>query len=86
MKSGLYLPENILNFDETSFPKEIIGKKTITQIGEKHVKVITGGKDRLNYTIGITSSLTGKLLNTVIIWPSKGLRNKIKVKLNNVIV
>jgi hypothetical protein len=53
------LPEHILNFDETSFPKEIIGKKTIAKKGEKHVKVVTGGKDRLNYTIGVTSTLTG---------------------------
>ena len=46
--------------------------KVIDLTGTKHVKVKTSGKSKEGYTLGVTVSMSGKLLNTLVIWPTKG--------------
>ncbi len=72
------------NFDETSVPRDGIGRRTIAHTGESHVKVITTGKDKQNFTLGVASTYTGKLLPIAMIWPTKGLRNPPKSPDNSI--
>jgi hypothetical protein len=46
--------------------------KVIDTIGTKHVKIKTSGKEKLGYTLGISVSMSGKMLQTLVIWPTKG--------------
>ena len=46
--------------------------KVISSKGEKNVKVKNSGKDKLGYTIGVTCTLSRKLLNSLLIWPTTG--------------
>ena len=73
---GNYRPENILNFDETAISRDYVGNTTIALTGEKNVTVRTAGREKQNYTLGITTNLAGKLLKTVVVWPTKGERNR----------
>ena len=47
-------------------------EKNVVPQGEKNVKVKTSGKEKLGYTVGMTCMLSGKLLKSLLIWPSKG--------------
>ena len=46
--------------------------KNVVPKGEKSVKVKTNGKEKMGYTVGVTCTLSGKLLTSLLIWPLKG--------------
>ena len=58
-------------------------KRTIKNIGDKRVAIKTAGKDKLGYTIGPLITLSGNLLRTLLVWPTKGVKGfKINIPLN----
>ena len=62
----------ILNYDETMITRDSIDSKTLCKKGEKDVKVVTSGKEKQGYALGITCTLIGTLLKSLLIWPSTG--------------
>ena len=78
-----YHPDYILNFDETMIMRDPPVKRTINNIGDKRVAIKTAGKDKLGYTIGQLITLSGNLLRTLLVWPTKGVKGfKINIPLN----
>ena len=67
-----YHPCYILNFDETMIVKDPVIKRIVTDKGAKKVPIKTSGKEKQGYTIAPLVSLSGKLLTTLMVWPSKG--------------
>ena len=49
--------------------------KMVAPQGEKNVKIKTHGKEKQGYTIGVKSTLSGKLLKNLLIWSSKGKKS-----------
>ena len=84
--TGNYSLNHIANFDETMIIKDSPGIYTIASIGEKRVKVLTNGEEKKGFTLGITTTLMGDLLPSVIIWPTKGIRNPPKSPSQNLII
>ena len=63
--------------------KEPSIKKVIANVDKKKVSIKSSGKDKLGYTIAPLITLSGKLLTTLFVWPSKRIKSfKINVPLN----
>ena len=72
---ALYHPDFILNLDETMIMKDPEIKRIVTNTGEKKVPLKTSGKEKKGYTIAPLVSFSGKLLTTLLVWPSKGVKS-----------
>ena len=79
MYLALYHPDYILNLDETMIMRDPPVKKIVANQGEKKIPLKTSGKEKNGYTIAPLVTLSGKLLTTLVVWPSKGIK---KFKIN----
>ena len=58
-------------------------KRIVALKGEKKITVQTSSKEKKGYTIGPLITLSGKVLKTFLVWPSKSLKAfKINTPLN----
>ena len=79
----LYHPDFMLNFDETMIMKDPEIKRIVASKGEKKILIQTSSKEKKCYTIGPLITLSGKLLTTLLVWPSKSVKAfKITTPLN----
>jgi hypothetical protein len=74
-----YHPDFVLNYDETMIFRDSLPSKIIEEQGTVNVRVKSSGKEKLGYTVGVSVTMGGKMLSSLIVWPSKGVK---KFKIN----
>jgi hypothetical protein len=84
LESDVYDHNHVINFDETSVSRDAPPNYTLDKRGTSTVGIKTSGVEKTNYTIGLSITLTGEKLRSVLIWPAKGRETKKCVVPDNV--
>lgn len=76
----------ILNYNKKlGINIDSIGLKTIAQKGQKNVKVKTNNWEKKLYSWGITSTFSGKMLPSLLVYDTKGIQEKYKIQIPNIL-